>query len=1123
MKLNKKISLTTTGVLLLTLLTSSALNVYEYRNNYKAALLTASHGLGFGLNNLVRELLSLGLPIESLDGMDRKLDQLIEDNPHIKYVGIMDDHGKVLYHSDETLIGKQFDDSYTLNSLVASQPLTQFYHRFDGLDYYDLNIPVFDQDQLRIGSIRLGFLSNVVDQKIMQTIQTAVLNFVVSFLFIVLVLNQLLGRLVSRPIAMLSEHARLISQGQYEVKAPLSGKNDELGILADAFNRLSATIQAQIQALQNANNHLEEQVQQRTRELQSSVLKFRKLFQSSSDAVILLTENKIFDCNPATLKMFQCQSIDHICGLNPAQLFVSATTSTSNTPFSIQQHLIQATKNSGHRFECLLQRFDGNEEFFAEVVLSPVDLDGQLFFQAVVRNINSQKLEVVQDRQQKRVLEELFSGHNLKSILTSIISELERETRTVFSQLIVFKEAENGIECTLHSSSATQILTDQDFNQIYEQFFSAPSAHFTVDQLSVFQKKIQNSLKPDQKNHEFKIQIEPIWGSNLKMLGLWIYSHIRPRKLNHYERTLIEHSLFMASIAIEKSRSESHKKLAASVFDNSYEGIMITDPNNCIVDVNPAFTRITGFEKQEVLGRSPKVLQSGKHHQAFYDQMWQSLTDKGYWSGEIWNRRKTGEIYAEMLAIARIQDDEQQVNNYVAVFSDISRIKAHEAELNRIAHYDPLTDLPNRRLLGDRLSQALAHASRNQSKLAICYLYLDGFKPVNDNYGHDAGDQLLQEVARRLRSCLRAEDTLARLGGDEFILLIGDLDDVNECYRLLNRALSVISAPLFLKNSEVNISASIGVTLYPDDDADGDTLLRHADHAMYKAKQEGKNCYFMFDFDYNNQLKESHDRLLNALRGLQKNEFVLHFQPKVDLLDGRLVGTEALIRWQQTEKELLYPNQFLHDFQTVQAEIQLGEWVIQAALRQIENWQKSGLGLTISINISASHLLSEYFIANLDTLLKTYPHINPAQIEFEILETAAMDDMSRAIQIIEDCKRMGISFSLDDFGTGYSSLSYFRRLPVDILKIDQEFVRDMLVDHEDFTIVESVIRLAHAFNRTVIAEGIETHEHAAQLIQIGCRLGQGYGIARPMPAEHLIDWLTDWNTQATWKKFNAPE
>jgi diguanylate cyclase (GGDEF)-like protein len=401
-------------------------------------------------------------------------------------------------------------------------------------------------------------------------------------------------------------------------------------------------------------------------------------------------------------------------------------------------------------------------------------------------------------------------------------------------------------------------------------------------------------------------------------------------------------------------------------------------------------------------------------------------------------------------------------------------------------------------------------------------LDLDGFKPINDRYGHEAGDQLLNALSKRLQNTLRGNDTLARLGGDEFVLLIGDLNATEECDYALNRTLAEVISPFDIKGTPVTVSASIGVTLYPLDDVDGDTLLRQADHAMYRAKQLGKNRYQLFDPQRDRELKNRRDQMQALLNALRHDEFVLHYQPKVNLLDGTVIGAEALIRWQHPEKGLLYPGLFLDLFSGPELESELGQWVLGSALKQIDNWQRQKLVLKISVNISANHLLSKNFVDHLQTLLSTYPSINPNQLELEVLETAAMDDMQRAVEIMSRCKALGVSFALDDFGTGYSSLAYFRRLPVDILKIDQGFVRDMLIDQEDFTIVESVVRLAQAFNRPVIAEGVETLDHAAKLLKLGCILAQGYGIAKPMAAEALENWIANWQQQATWQALEIP-
>nr|WP_269752139.1 EAL domain-containing protein [Thiocapsa bogorovii] len=567
----------------------------------------------------------------------------------------------------------------------------------------------------------------------------------------------------------------------------------------------------------------------------------------------------------------------------------------------------------------------------------------------------------------------------------------------------------------------------------------------------------------------------------------------------------------------DRKQAEEKLRLAASVFEHSFEAILITDAENRIIDTNPAFSAITGYEQASVLGQDPKILASGRHDQAFFREMWDAITRKGSWQGEIWNRRKDGELYAELLSISVVRHADQSIANYIAIFSDISELKAHEEELDRIANYDQLTGLPNRRLLFDRIEQASVRVRRSGRLMAVCYLDVDDFKPINDKYGHAVGDQVLIGIANRLRKVLRAQDTVARLGGDEFVLLFNDLMRLEDSDVLLERVLAACTSPIVLQGVTHRVSASIGVTLSPPDvpfEGDSaDILLRHADQAMYRAKEAGRNRYHLYDAKQDRQLQERRLKLQRIKEALAEQEFVLFYQPKVDMAAREVIGVEALIRWRHPEDGLLLPRAFLPLIDGSDLEIAVGEWVISAALTQAAIWQHRGLKLPISVNISAGHLLAPSFAQRLGELLAEHPECDPGCLEMEILETSALSDVERAGRTLTTCRALGVRFALDDFGTGYSSLAYFRRLPIDVLKVDQSFVRDMLDDPDDMEIVESVVRLARAFKRVVIAEGVETPEHGALLILLGCPLGQGFGIARPMPADAIPGWVSTWPEQ----------
>jgi diguanylate cyclase (GGDEF)-like protein len=485
---------------------------------------------------------------------------------------------------------------------------------------------------------------------------------------------------------------------------------------------------------------------------------------------------------------------------------------------------------------------------------------------------------------------------------------------------------------------------------------------------------------------------------------------------------------------------------------------------------------------------------------------------KGHWCGEIWNRRKSGEVYAEMIDTSAVRDAAGQTKHYVALFSDITPMKMHQQQLEHIAHYDELTGLPNRLLLSDRLEQAMAQTQRHGGSLAVAYLDLDGFKAINDEHGHSVGDALLVAIAGRMNGVLREVDTLARIGGDEFVAVLVDLEHPTSCEPLIERLLRAAADPVMVGQAMLHISASIGVTIYPQDEANANAgqLLRHADQAMYVAKQLGRNRYSLFDVAQDAAMKTEQENLADIRRALDRHEFVLHYQPKVNLKTRAVIGVEALIRWQHPQRGLLRPSEFMPIVENHAYGVALGEWVIDAALAQMAEWHGQHFDMPVSVNIAAYHLQRDGFVPRLRERFAAHPTVRPGQFGLEVLESSALEDMGNACKIMQACCEMGVHFALDDFGTGYSSLTYLKRLPVDMLKIDQSFIHDMLIDQEDLSIIEGVIGLARSFHRQVIAEGVETAGHGERLMALGCDLAQGYAIAQPMPEAELPGWVAAW-------------
>ncbi|MGN6580420.1 MAG: putative bifunctional diguanylate cyclase/phosphodiesterase [Bordetella sp.] len=610
------------------------------------------------------------------------------------------------------------------------------------------------------------------------------------------------------------------------------------------------------------------------------------------------------------------------------------------------------------------------------------------------------------------------------------------------------------------------------------------------------------------------------------------------KRVAHFEtlRLRKDGSTFPASITVSPICDESGKIIAASkivrditlrraledqmrlsetVFNFASEAIIVADADGRFIHVNKAFTEITGYCLQDVIGQTPTLFRSSRQSPEIHLKMLAELKETGHCQGEIWSRKKTGEAFAVLINVSRIREQHDLPGRYIAIFADVTSIREQQELMERMAHFDSLTNLPNRLLLAERLERSIRKAEREQSEVAVAYLDLDGFKDINDRYGHSVGDEVLATVSRRMACALPEYDTVARVGGDEFVLLIESRDEQEQYLSALHGVLQVCKEPIHINDQIIALSASAGVTVFPRDASDPDVLVRHADLAMYEAKQSGRDRIQFFDAEQDARAKKRYALINEMARALENRELFLEYQPKVDIVTGKVFGAEALVRWRTPEGKTIYPADFIRLIEDLPIIDDVGDYVIESALAQIEQWLARGHELQVSVNIAPRHFLSPAFVPRLREMTRPYQAMLAGRklLEIEIIETQKFLDLGIVSTVMKSCANLGIGFSLDDFGTGYSSLLYLKELPADTIKIDQSFVAGMTHNQHDLFLVQAILGLAKVFRRGIIAEGVETREQAQMLVDMGCPNVQGFGVARPMAADLFEPWCQQWNTR----------
>jgi diguanylate cyclase (GGDEF)-like protein/PAS domain S-box-containing protein len=755
--------------------------------------------------------------------------------------------------------------------------------------------------------------------------------------------------------------------------------------------------------------------------------------------------------------------------------------------------------------------FNGKKVWF-ETYKSPVTIDGNVVGTVgFARDINERKNAEMFEHFRSHILGLLIDDLTLQNILEAIVLGVEEFNPEMLCSILLLDKEGKHLTNAAAPSLPTFYNAAIDGSEIGMGVGSCGTSAFTAERVIV------EEIATHPYWHDYKELAEssclaacwsqPILAPNGKVLGTFAIYHRQPHTPSEADVKLIEQTANLASIAIERKQAEDDLRIASIAFE-SQEGMMVTDAKNIILKVNQAFCDITGYTSTEAVGHTPRLLSSSQHSEGFYDAMWECVHATGHWAGEVYNRRKNGEVFPQHLTVTVVKDANGVVTNHVATLTDITMNKAAAEEIKHLAFYDPLTGLPNRRLMVDRLNQALVFSARTGRDGAVLFLDLDHFKTLNDSLGHDVGDMLLQQVAERLVSCVREGDTVARLGGDEYVVLLEDLSEeapeaATQVEGVGEKILAALNQAYQLGQHEYHCTPSIGVALFSNHNQSQEELLKHADIAMYQAKKAGRNTIRFFDPKMQEVINTRVDLERELRKALDKHQLHLYYQIQVDV-SGRPMGAEALIRWLHPEHGLVSPFHFIPLAEETGLILPIGQWVLETACKQLKVWEHEEItqDLTLSINVSAKQFRQADFVNQIKEAVKRYD-INPMLLKLELTESMLLDNIEDTVTTMNKLKEVGIRFSLDDFGTGYSSLQYLKRLPLYQLKIDQSFVRDIAVDSSDQAIVRTIIAMAHTLNLNVIAEGVETEEQQGLLLNNGCTHYQGYFYGRPVPIEQF--------------------
>lgn len=825
---------------------------------------------------------------------------------------------------------------------------------------------------------------------------------------------------------------------------------------------------------------------------------FQRIYAEAKDPILIIdpVTADLVQANQAALETLGIESLEQL--QKTTLMDVSPAHQADGAPSAeLIRHMpdVLANSNNYARFEFLHQTLDGKPIDF-EITATLIEIDGKRFIHGHMRDISEKKLLLQQLAESERSFRRIFD----ESISPALIISLQGH---------IIEANQTTVELFGYPDKAA--LTGKTPLEM-----APPIQPDGRDSLAMGLEQLALTIK--NHTHHFEWRMQRADGSTLAteitLTLIHSYRENNATVVHSHIRDLTEQNQLKRALIAEKERAEI---TLASIGD----AVITTDHLGRITFLNQVASDLTGWSQKDAINRPLadvfNIINETTRQKVI------NPVDEVLAHGKKVNLAnhtilisRDGQEYPIEDSAAPIYLPDGGLLGCVLVFHDVSEKHALMKTMSWQVGHDVLTGLPNRALLADRFSRAIANAQRQKSLLVVCMLDLDEFKPINDQHGHAVGDQVLIEVANRLKLAVRGEDTIARLGGDEFVLLLSEFTEPIQVEATLTRILASLAMPYVINDLALAASVSIGIAVYPLDDANADTLMRHADQAMYTAKQAGRNRVHWFDAAHDQAAQTTHRTLERIRSALENHELCLYYQPKVNMRSGSIVGMEALLRWQHPERGLVPPLEFLPLAEQHDLIIQIGEWVISETLQQIARWRAAGHHWRVSVNIAAKHFQQANFFERLQSLLRQAPDVDPHFLEIEILESIALGDLQHVQQLIHACQALGIGFSLDDFGTGYSSLSYLKRLPADTIKIDQSFVRDMLEDTEDLSMIEAVINLATAFKRNVVAEGVESAEHGVMLMRLGCDVAQGYGIARPMPAQNIMPWADQFTPDPKW-------